>query len=190
MPKRKTSRAAPESSRSNPLDLLRTALAKETKADLTELLLELARDDGAILHKLSQRFVTPKTPDDIVAATRLAISDATAFDVRRINRNFHYDHAAYATVKRNFGRMIETGNLPAAMELALQLMKRGSHQVEMSDEGLMTYELEECLNVVIDAVRRSDLPTRDVTGWCESMLKADRVQFIACDKLESLSQQP
>jgi hypothetical protein len=28
-------------------------------------------------------------------------------------------------------------------------MKQGSYQVEMSDEGLMTYDIEECLQAVV-----------------------------------------
>jgi len=42
------------------------------------------------------------------------------------------------------------------MALALELMKRGSYQVEMSDEGLMTGTIEDCLSVVIEALRTCD----------------------------------
>ena len=38
------------------------------------------------------------------------------------------------------------------MELSLELMKQGSYQVEMSDEGLMTEDIEDCLNVVLKAL--------------------------------------
>jgi hypothetical protein len=38
------------------------------------------------------------TPDELVAATRQAIADATAFDARDINRNFDYDYEAYGEV--------------------------------------------------------------------------------------------
>ena len=44
------------------------------------------------------------------------------------------------------------------MELSLELMKQGSCQVEMSDEGLMTYDIEECLQVVVAALKKCDLP--------------------------------
>ncbi|KLU04977.1 hypothetical protein RISK_002970 [Rhodopirellula islandica] len=33
-------------------------------------------------------------------------------------------------------------------------MKRGSYQVACSDEGLMSYEIEDCLKPVIKAVKR------------------------------------
>lgn len=51
------------------------------------------------------------------------------------------------------------------MALALELMKRGSYQVEMSDEGMMTVELEACLVEVIGGLKRRDLPTSEVVAW-------------------------
>ena len=58
-----------------------------------------------------------------------------------------------------------------AMELSLELMDRGSYQVEMSDEGLMTDDIEECLKVVIQALRKCDLPAAELVAWCRDMLK-------------------
>jgi hypothetical protein len=72
------------------------------------------------------------------------------------------------------------------MSLALELMKRGSYQVEMSDEGLMTGDIEGGLSVVIEAVTRSDMPAEDVLAWCSAMLETDRVGFIAREPLEEL----
>lgn len=86
------------------------------------------------------------TPKELVAATRQAIADATDFDEREINRNFDYDSEAYNEVKRNLASLIASGNLPEAMTLSLELMKQASLQVEMSDEGLMTDDIEDCLS--------------------------------------------
>jgi hypothetical protein len=91
--------------------------------------MELAQADRGVLRQLTARFDVATTPDELVAATRQAIADATAFDEREINRNFDYDYEAYAEVKRNLGRLIATGQLRLAMPLALELMKRGSYQV-------------------------------------------------------------
>ena len=92
-------------------------------------------------------------------------------------------------VKRNLGHLIDSGLLRLAMELALELMKHGSEQVEMSDEGLMTKDIESCLNVVFEALRKTDLPAAEVMAWCSAMLKNDRVGFIARESLESLRKQ-
>ena len=84
---------------------LRKALAKRTKADLIDVLVEFARDDGKILRRLAARFELETPPKELVAATRLAISNATDFDEREINYNFDYDSEAYDDVKRNLGRL-------------------------------------------------------------------------------------
>ena len=49
-------------------------------------------------------------------------------------------------MKRNFGRLIHWPS--GAVWNLLELMNRGSYQVEMSDEGMMTEDIEECLQVV------------------------------------------
>jgi len=71
-------------------------------------------------------------------------------------------------------------------QLALELMKRGSYQVEMSDEGLMTENIEECLSVIITALKKSDMPAADVLDLCSAMTANDRVGFVAERQLLSL----
>ena len=73
------------------------------------------------------------------------------------------------------------------MELSLELMKRGSYQVEMSDEGLMTDEIAECLRVVLTALPKSDLLPAEIATWCAAMTKHDRVGFICNHELAALS---
>ena len=165
---------------------LRHALAKRKKSELVDVLMELAQTDRGVLRQLVARFDVATTPDELVAATRQAIDDATAFDKRDINRNFDYDYEAYGEVKRNLSRLVASGQLRLAMQLALDLMKRGSYQVEMSDEGLMTEDIEACLSVMIEAVTKCDLPAEDLLAWCAAMLDTDRVGFIARKPLEAL----
>jgi hypothetical protein len=151
-----------------------------------DVLLQLAQADRGVLRQLTARFDVAAAPDEQVAATRQAIADATDFDERDINRNFDYDYEAYREVKRNLGRLIDAGQLRLAMQLALELMKQGSYQVEMSDEGLMTADIEECLSVVHKALTKGDLPADEVIAWCSAMLANDRVGFIAREPLQSL----
>ena len=72
------------------------------------------------------------------------------------------------------------------MELALELMKCGSYQVEMSDEGLMTEDIEDCLSVVLKALEKCNLASAELISWCSAMKDNDRVGFIAREQLESL----
>ena len=186
MPSRKPKKPTPARKQTESTAELRQALCKRTKAELVDALLELAEADRRVLRQLASRFDVGAAADKLVTATRQAIADATAFDERDINRNFAYDSEAYDEVKRNLGRLIDSGQLRLAMQLALELMKQGSYQVEMSDEGLMTADIEECLSVVHKAVRKCDLPANEVIAWCSAMLGNDRVGFIGREPLQSL----
>ena len=92
-------------------------------------------------------------------------------------------------VKRNLGRLIGLGQLRPAMELSLELMVKGSHQIEMSDEGLMTDEMKECLQAVLEALPQCDLPADEVATWCTHMLAGDSVGFVCDEELKSLHRQ-
>jgi uncharacterized Zn finger protein len=186
MPRRATKKIAPVRKQSDPTAELGKVLLKQSKAELVGVLIELARDDRGVLRQLTALFDVPSTPDELAAATRQAIADATDFDEREINYNFDYDYAAYAEVKRNLARLIESGQLRLAMELSLELMKDGSYQVEMSDEGLMTEDIEDCLGGVFKALQKSQLRADEIATWCDAMAKADRVGFIAEKQLQSL----
>jgi uncharacterized Zn finger protein len=186
MASRKPKQPTPAATRWPSLVELRRALSRRKKAELVTVLLELAQADRGVLRQLTARFDVAAAPDELVVATRQAIADATMFDKRDTNRNFAYDYQAYAEVKRNLSRLVEAGQLRLAMQLALELMQQGSHQVEMSDEGLMTGDIEDCLSVVLNALPRSEVPTAEGIAWCAAMLDNDRAGFIARGALESL----
>ena len=186
MAKRRSKKLAKVPKRAVSTDWLQKALAKRTKAELVEVMMEFARADRGILRQLESRFKLEVPPKELVAATRQAIADATDFDEREINYNFDYDYDAYSAVKRNFRRLIDLGHPRTVMELSLELMDQGSYQVEVSDEGMMTEDIEECLQVVIKALKKCGLPADDVIAWCAGMLKKDRVGFICDQSLRAL----
>lgn len=183
MPKRRPKKAVKTT---DVAQRLRKALAKRTKDELLDVLVELAEEDRVILRRLAAQMELEAPPQELAAATRQAIADATDFDERDINRNFSYDYEAYGEVRRNLSRLIDLGGLDLAMELSLELMKQGSYQVEMSDEGLMTQDIEECLRVVLQALKKCDLPPDEVVAWCAGMIKSDRVGCICDQDLEAL----
>jgi hypothetical protein len=126
MPRRQPRKAVPARQQPGSVAALRHALCRQKKAELVEMLLELAQTDRGVLRHLTARWEVAATADELVGATRQAIADATAFDKRDSNRNFAYDSQAYGEVKRNLARLIAGGELRLAMTLALELMKRGS----------------------------------------------------------------
>lgn len=174
---------------SSTADPLAQALAKCKKAELIAVIVGLANADRGIRRRLEAEFTVETPPQELIDATRQAIADATDFDERDINYNFDYDDEAYSAIERNFGRLIELGYLRKAMELALELISQGSHQVEMSDEGLMTDDIEDCLRIVIDALKSCDLPAENVVAWCKEMIRKDRVGFICDAELAALQRQ-
>ena len=189
MPKRTSKKAGKAAKTTDSSERLRKAMGKRTKGELIDALVEFAREDRGILRRLDARFELEAPPKELVVATRQAIADATDFDERDINRNFSYDYAAYSEVKRNLSRLMDLGHLRPAMKLSLELMEKGSYQVEMSDEGLMTEDIEECLRVVIQALKQSDLPTGEVVAWCAAMLKSDRAGCICDRELRAMQHQ-
>lgn len=165
---------------------LHKALAKRPKGELIDVLVELAREDRGLLRQLDARFELEAPPPELVVATRQAIADATDFDERDANRNFDDDYGAYEAVKRNLTRLVKLEQLRLAMDLSLELMDQGSRQVETSDEGLMTGDIEECLSVVTKALKQSDLPREEKIAWCKEMVHRDCVGFICDQELEAL----
>jgi hypothetical protein len=186
MPQRQSKKRAPVRGRTKRAAHLRQALASRTKEELVDFLLQLAIADRRILQQLAVQFKLAVSSDQLVAATRQAIADATGYDERNINRNFDYDDEAYRNVKQNLGRLIAAGQLRVAMKLALELMECGSQQVEMSDEGIMAHDIEDCLNEVLAKLPKCGLPADEVVAWCSAMLDNDRVGFIARAPLQSL----
>ncbi len=154
-----------------------------------DVLVEFARDDRAVLRRFAAHFELQTSPKELLVVTRQAMADATAFDERDINHNFSYDDEAYREVQQNLHRLIELGQLRPAMELSLELMDKGSYQVEMSDEGLMTDDIEACFRAVLEALQKCDLPTAEVIAWCAEMLQSDRVGFLCDQELRALRQQ-
>ena len=170
------------------MDRLRGVLAGQATKDLIQMIVELADNDPRAMRQVRQRFKVEDlmSLEELVAATREAISDATKIDKRRLNHNFEYDHAAYEFVAHNFKKLVTLGHWEQVMELSVELMHKGSYQVECSDEGLMTAEIQECLLPVIKAVRKSGLKSPDIFHWCNLMLATDRGGFICQNKVLDL----
>ena len=59
----------------------------------------------------------------------------------------------------------------------------------MSDEGMMTEDIEDCLSVVFKDLKKRELPAAEVIAWCSAMLENDRIGCIARKQLESLRNQ-
>jgi hypothetical protein len=45
---------------------------------------------------------------------------------------------------------------------------------------------EECLQVVVQSLKKCELPPADIVAWCKAMTKADRVGFVYDQEPEEL----
>lgn len=149
--------------------LLRLALRKTKKFDLVEIALRVAQEEKASEWLLEREVALDKPVDLLVNDVGVAIDMATRVDEERINYNFWFDRRAYQAVRRGLSQLIEKSAIEEAKALALKLMRKGSHQIESSDEGLMQEEIENCLLPVISAVAGSP----GSSDWARNMLQCD-----------------
>ena len=159
-------------------------LRKRTKADLIAMILAIAKEHAVVAQELEDWLHIEKPMELLVADLSSAIERATDFDRRMINHNFEVDWRAYVDVRKGLLLLVEQGRLEEAKLMALQLMNRGSYQVECSDEGMMLDDLCECLKPVIQAVKTAG--GVEATQWACDMLKADRIKFICKQELAEL----
>ncbi|HZD51472.1 MAG TPA: hypothetical protein VE175_00360 [Woeseiaceae bacterium] len=164
--------------------LIEKALRKRTKEDLIKMIVMIAKDHSIVVRELEARLELEKPVDLLVADVSSAIDRAVDFDERLTNWNLDVDWQAYADVRKGLSLLVKLGYLDDAMSLALKLMKDGSYQVECSDEGLMTDEIEACLKPVIRAVKAAGGDR--ATQWASGMQAADRVGFICDGELSKL----
>ncbi len=167
--------------------LIERALRKRTKASIIELILMLAKERASLARDLEKELAIEKPISLLVDDVSSAIDRATDFDEREINYNFDVDWQAYGDVGRGLKKLIKLGQLEDAKSLALKLMKDGSYQVECSDEGMMTDDIQDCLRPVIKAVQSGS--DQDAAKWVLEMLRADRVGFICDQELKKLAGQ-
>ncbi len=168
------------------LEALGKALTRLKKAELVDAMVALARRDADLLRVMERRFdvrlpalaVNKTNLKTIVQATRMAIAKATDFDKRRMGHNFDYDSRAYETVQRNLEQLIKARQFEPVTELAVELMQKGSYQIEMSDEGMMTEDVEDCMRPVIHGLIKSGLPQAKADSMLEELQSADRNGYI------------
>ena len=172
----------------NRFPLIEMAIGKRTKAELIEIVMKMAKSHAAVARELEDQLDIEKPVDLLVADVSSAIDRATDFDEREVNYNFDVDWQAYADARKGLRKLVDLGYLDDAKLLALKLMRDGSYQVECSDEGLMTDDIEDCLRPVIRAVQTSG--GADADEWAKEMQKADRVGFICEHELAELRNKP
>ncbi|MDB6175568.1 MAG: hypothetical protein JWL59_4879 [Chthoniobacteraceae bacterium] len=75
------------------------------------------------------------------------------------------------------------GRTDEAMQLAVEVMKSGSAQIESSDEGEMLEEVVRCIRVVHEGLTKAGVDAATSAKWRAQLKHADRVGFVL-DALE------
>lgn len=195
MAKKKTAskpkRPSPKKKADPLMEQLQKTLIKMSKAELIDTVMRMARNEADIrdqfVNQLDVQIPLPPASKTnlkaIVAATREAIAKATWFDPRQMNHNFDIDYRAYESVQRHLKQLVAAKHFEPAVELAIELMDKGSYQIEMSDEGMMLDEVQDSLRPVTMGLSQSGLPEAKVEQWLESICAADRCGFVWSDDL-------
>lgn len=165
-------------------ELLRATLRRMKKVDLVELTLRVAREGKASEWMLEHEVGLDKPVNLLVNDIEVAMEIATRVDEQQMNRNPEIDWRAYEVVQRGLLQLIEKERIEDAKALALKLMRKGSFQIECSDEGLMHEEIENCLRPVISAVHESS----GGSEWALEMLRHDGTRSICQRELTELAQ--
>jgi hypothetical protein len=164
---------------------LETALKRLPKPELVKRLMDLAGESPELRQQLESNLDVELSTDHLIEEARRAIDKATYVPEREINRNFAYDYAAYRRVAWCLTQLACRGELHAAMELGERLYSKGGHQVEMSDEGQMSYDIAEQMKIVFDALSDSKVPIGGQLKWAWRIESADRTGFPCSDLLSA-----
>lgn len=167
-----------------PTQLIEVALKKKTKAELVQFLVGFAKNHLNVRRSLEDELEIEKPVAFLVHDIESAITMATDFDDRDLNHNFDYDYGSYEAIEKGLKELIKQGQIEEAKRLSLELMSKGSYQVECSDEGMMTENIEACFIPVIAAVKKAG--GESAKQWAILMLRADRVGFISERPLKQL----
>jgi len=163
-----------------------TALLKDkTKAQLTELIVELAG-----------KF--PKMAQELTDRKQIALGDVKSLitrlkkDIREISSEpgwqNHWRHEGhtpdYSEIRIKLETLLKSGHADEVLTLGKELIELGPRQVEEShDDGETAMEIEECMPVIVKALEQSSMENADKLAWAvDVVLKDDYDTFNAFDE--------
>lgn len=163
---------------------LRKALARTKKAELIDIMMDLSVYDPSPRWEIEQAVKLEKPMELAVHDTRCAIKIATEVPHEQIGHDFQFSWQAYEAIEFGLRDLIRQGFVEEAMQLAIELMDKGSEQLECSDQGDMLINIEDCLGPVVDAAEHLDAMI--AKSWAQQMKTTDRVGFVMEERLDRL----
>ncbi len=161
--RRSRRRAASAAKRLDVQGSLQAIVASKNHAELVALVLEQALAYPELAKRLQDESL-------LSSGDAAALIDAARREIRKLTSEQsywrHWDHEGhlpdFAPLREKFGRLLELGLANHLLELGVELLSRGMRQVEQSDdEGHVALEIQQCLDLVFQAVPWSGLSAGD-----------------------------
>lgn len=161
--RRSPRRAASSAKRLDVPGSLQAIVESKNHAELVALVLEQASAYPELAKRLQDESL-------LSSGDAAALIDAARREIRSLTSEQsywrHWDHEGhlpdFAPLREKFERLLELGLASHLLELGVELLSRGLRQVEESDdEGHVALEIQQCLDLVFQAVPLSGLSAAD-----------------------------
>ena len=162
------------------LEQTRAALKKLTKAQLIDWAIELFSDDSSLFDTLpTARQPADVSPEKTIARLRQQIRKTTnerGWQDYWNNSGYTPD---YSVIQKPLIKLLRSGHIDAVLELGEELLTLGNAQIEESDDdGATAEELLTCLEVVFEAMGKSQKPAVDRMIWFWDKLLRDEFSLL------------
>ena len=163
---------------------LRSYLQEHTKAELVELLLELAETHDVVRQSLENR--RSLTTGEIRKVLKRIRSEIAALEEPAWDSH-HYGYQMRNTdrLKAMLQALVASGQVDAAVRLGPELLAAGTQALDYEHEGESTEAIGDCLDVIFQALDRSSLSPADRIEWVLDMALGDEYE-LCCDGFENL----
>jgi uncharacterized Zn finger protein len=154
-------------------------LKGRTKAQLIELIRELAQSNQKIAGELSDRL-------PVIAGNTKAVVARIRREIREIGDEPDWDDhwrndvhiPDYSRIRTKLKALLDAGNADEVLALGEELIRTGTRQVEeIHDEGETAMEIADCMPVVVKALNQSSMSARDRLAWAMETVLMDQYEL-------------
>ena len=153
----------------------RTILEKRQKSELIDLLLRICKHYPNVENFISEEEkLSSGKIDEIVLSVQREIdrvSSEQAWSHSWSDEGYTPD---YSGVKQRLEQLLEAGHADEVLSLGDYLMQQTALQLdEAQDEGELSCEISDCMEVALDALRKSSWERRDKILWLIDVTESD-----------------
>lgn len=166
---------------------LRAYLREHTRAELVELLLELAETHDEVRQSLeNRRRLTSGETRKVLKSIRSEI--ATLEEPAWESHHYGYQVRNTDRLKAMLQALVASGQADAAVRLGPELLAAGTRALEYEHEAESTEAIGACLDVLFRALDRTSMSPADRIEWVLDMALADEYE-LCCEGFENLWEQ-